>query len=501
LLNKQAKTCRYWQVLLFLRFYYCLIHSTLMIRFLFFCCLFFLSRVVFATVSLPALFTNQMVLQQESSVVIWGKATPGAEVSLRGSWNNDPVHCRSDRDGNWRATLTTGSYGGPYQLLISDGEELILDNVMLGEVWLCAGQSNMEMPMEGFRAQPVEGANMDILRSANSNIRLLSIPRKASSKPLHNFEGGWQSAGPEQVAQFSAIAYFFGKTIQEIMDVPVGLIDISWGGSCIQAWMSAETSVDFEDKTLPTNDKDIRDPNRTPTALFNGMLHPVIGYGIRGALWYQGETNYAEPDLYEQLLPTMVAEWRKLWGSGDFPFYYAQIAPFDYKVFRKNEIIPRHNSAYLRDAQRKAEAVIPNSRMIVLLDLGHPDNIHPPQKKEVGTRFALTALSETYGLKGFSSRGPVLKDFSVKAGVVTLTFEDDRLGIQTKVKEPKLFEMAGADQRFYPAHAVVRSKSVLLSNPLVPEPVAVRYAFDDYVEAEIFNNAGLPLSSFRTDNW
>lgn len=461
----------------------------------------FTAQLMLGALRLPALFSNHMVLQQNAQVPIWGHARAGALVRIQGSWNNKTVEVKADAEGKWKTFLETSDFGGPYEIHLSDGETLVLEDVMLGEVWLCAGQSNMEMPMEGFRSQPVEGGNLAVLKSANPLLRMISVPRKASAFPLNDFEGRWERARPESVARFSAAAYFFGKTLQEFMGVPVGLIEVSWGGSCIQAWMSRASTVDFEDKTIPQNDADIEEPNRTPSALFNGMLHPVIGYGIQGALWYQGETNYAEPDLYADLLPVMVEEWRTLWGLGTFPFYYAQIAPFDYKVFRTDVIHPRHNSAFLRDVQRRAEEVIPNSQMVVLLDLGHPDNIHPPQKQEVGERFALAALGGVYGQRGFQHRGPVVEGFSVQEGVLTLRFKDQRLGIHSRVAEPQLFEIAGGDKRFYRATAVVRSKSILLSHPLVAEPVAVRYAFDDYVEAEIFNNAGLPLSSFRTDDW
>ena len=397
--------------------------------------------------------------------------------------------------------VTTPSYGGPYTMTISDGTPVTLSNILIGEVWLCAGQSNMEMPMIGFRGQPVSGSNMAILKSKNPNIRLLTVPRKSKAEPQDNFEGAWVEAMPQNVAQFSATGYFFGRLLNEMLDIPVGLICVSYGGSCVQAWMSKEIAVPFEDKMIPKKDEEIKVPNRTPTALFNGMLHPVIGYTLKGAIWYQGETNYIEPDQYLEMFPKMVEEWRTLWGCGEFPFYYAQIAPFDYTVFRTNEIVEKHNSAYLRDAQRKAMEVIPNSGMAVLLDTGEKECIHPKNKEAAGTRLALWALADTYGMSGFSWKSPSFKEMSVEGAVVTVSFNDAEEGITSYGKEVTQFEVAGEDKRFYPAQVQMRTKSLLLSSPRVKKPVAVRYAFKDYVEAQLFNNAGLPLSSFRTDNW
>lgn len=460
-----------------------------------------IANFAFSEIWLPAIFSDNMVLQQNSDVKIWGKADKNSEITICTSWNNNEVKCKSDKNGNWQTTLKTTNYGGPFSLKISDGKEVVINNVLLGEVWLCSGQSNMEMPMKGFRAQPVENANRDIIRSKNDNIRLITVKRKTSAKPLDNIDGEWQTANPSSIADFSAVAYYFGKNINEVLDIPVGLIVSSWGGSCIQAWMSEKTSVDFEKTTIPKSDNDIKVPNRTPTTLFNGMINPIIGYSIKGVLWYQGETNYAEPDLYQTLFPTMVKEWRELWNIGEFPFLYAQIAPFDYKAFRTDKIIEKHNSAYIRDVQRRCEDIIPNSKMVVLMDVGAKENIHPAQKLEVGERFAWSALSNYYDFKGMSDRSPKITGFTINNGVVTVTIDEENIGIYSKVKEPQLFEIAGEDKTFHKANAIVRRKSILLSSPLVPNPVAVRYAFDDYVEAEIFNNAHLPLSSFRTDDW
>jgi sialate O-acetylesterase len=456
---------------------------------------------LYAQITLPALFSDNMILQQKSSVPVWGWAKKAEMIEVTTSWNGKAYNAVADKDGSWRVMVATPQYGGPYTITVSGKNEIVLKNVMIGEVWLCAGQSNMEMPMKGFMGQPVKDANMAILQSRSHNIRLISVPRKSKAKPQDNFEGNWEEASPETVAEFSATGYFFGRLLNKTLDIPVGLINVSYGGSCIQAWMSKNTSTAFEDRQIPDTDEDIGEPNRTPTALFNGMLNPVIGYGIKGAIWYQGETNYIEPDKYLELFPAMVKEWRELWGRGNFPFYYAQIAPFDYSVFRGEKVVEKHNSAYLRDAQRKAAEIIPNSAMAVLLDVGCKEGIHPMYKETAGNRLAFLALGHTYGISGFTCDSPSFNAMEIKGSVVTVSFKQADIGITSYGKEVTLFEVAGEDKRFYPANIVLRRKSLLLSSPKVRHPVAIRYAFRDYVKGEIFSNAGLPLSSFRTDNW
>ncbi|MDA3879141.1 MAG: hypothetical protein PF436_02015 [Prolixibacteraceae bacterium] len=455
-----------------------------------------------AAVKLPAIFTDNMVLQQKSSPAIWGWTEDQVTVKVTTSWNNKSYETKSDKNGNWKLEVSTPEAGGPFTIAISDGEIVTLNNVMLGEVWLCSGQSNMEMPMKGFTGQPVSGSNMAILKSKNPNIRMISVPRKTDVEPQTNFEGNWKEASPETVAEFSATGYYFGRLVNEMIDVPIGLIDVSYGGSCIQAWMSRETSVPFEDKGLPVSNDDFnKEQNRVPTGLFNGMLNPVIGYGIKGCIWYQGETNYREPDLYEELFPKMVSNWRTLWGVGELPFYYCQIAPFNYAQFTPYDLKEKDNSAYLRDAQRKSAQIIPNAAMAVLMDCADCENIHPADKHIAGERLALLALAKTYELKGFGYASPEFNAMEIIGSTVTVSFNNVPNGITSFGEEITSFEIAGADQRFYPAKVFKRNKSVVLSSPHVKEPVAVRYAFKDCVKGQLFSTEGLPLSSFRTDDW
>lgn len=453
-----------------------------------------------AKVKLPSLFANNMILQRESKVAVWGWSEPKSTVEVIGSWNSKAVETKADKNGKWKLLIQTPKAGGPFELKVNDGEAITLKNVMIGEVWICSGQSNMEMPMKGFRGQPVQGSNMDILKSENHNIRMITVPRNAQTVPQENFDARWKEADAAAVRNFSATGYYFGKLLNEMLDVPIGLIEVSYGGSCIQAWMSTETAVAFEDTQVPAAGDSIVIKNRTPSALFNGMLNPVIGYGIKGAIWYQGETNYQEPDLYAELFPTMVNEWRNLWGVGDFPFYYAQIAPFDYSIFYENGK-PKYNSAYLREAQLKAGDKIPNSGMAVLMDIGEKSNIHPMQKKIGGERLALWALAKTYDFRDFSYQSPSFNAIEGKPGQLVVSFKNASNGLTTFGKELTGFEIAGENKVFYPANSHLRSKSVILSSPQVEQPVAVRYCFSDFVVGTLFGTDGLPVTSFRSDDW
>jgi sialate O-acetylesterase len=372
---------------------------------------------------------------------------------------------------------------------------------MAGEVWLCSGQSNMEMPMKGFKGQPVTGSNNAILRSANKYIRIVTVPRASAHEPLHDFKGSWAHAGPESVAEFSATAYYFGRLLNDILGVPVGLIHVSYSGSNAETWMNETWLRELGVTNIPVKGDPVKDPNRTPTLLYNGMLSPVIGFGIRGSIWYQGESNYTDPDLYEKLLEKMVKGWRAQWALGDFPFYYTQIAPYDYTLLPQPDRKEKHNSAYLRDAQRKTVTRIPNSGMAVLLDAGEADNIHPANKQVPGERLAYWALGKTYGIKGFTYTSPTYDTLEIKGNTIIVSFDDAPNGITSFGKPITTFEIAGKDKKFYPAKAVLGRKSVTLSSPEVPEPVAVRHAFRDFVTGELFGTNGLPVSSFRSDDW
>lgn len=446
-----------------------------------------------AEVKLPAIFGDYMVLQQQTEAVIWGKASPSKTVSVKTSWDGKSYSTRSDHNGAWKLKVKTPKAGGPYSITISDGRPLKLNHVLIGEVWVCSGQSNMQMPVKGFRNQPVLGSNKAIATSTNESIRLFTVSRNTSLDPLDDFEGKWMECIPENVADFSATAYFFGRMLQKTLGVPVGLINSSWGGTRIEPWMSESGIKKFDFVSLPGKDQTEKSSPRMPTALFNAMINPMAGYAIRGGIWYQGEANRNEYMQYEQLMPGLIQNWREEWGIGEFPFYYMQIAPYNYGGGT--------NSAFIREAQLKASSAIPNIGMACLMDVGEAACIHPANKQAGGERLAYLALANTYGKKGFEYSGPVLKEMTVEGNVVKLTFNHAGNGLTTFGKELTNFKVAGENKRFYPAMAAITGAGITLVSPSVSEPVAVRYAFDDFVVGELFNTEGLPASSFRTDDW
>lgn len=456
-----------------------------------------------AQTSLPSIFTDNMVLQQQSSPQIWGWDKPGQKIAVTTSWNNKTYTVQADRKGKWVTPLSTPKASKQaYTITVSNGKKLTLSNILIGEVWLCTGQSNMEMPLKGFKGQPILGSNDLILKSGNPYIRLYTVPRSSKTTAQDNSKPSpWKIAGPEAVSAFSATGYIFGKLLNEMLDIPIGLVNVSYGGSNAEAWMSPAALKAFPDTKIPSKNDSIKVVNKTPTTLYNGMLYPVVGYGIKGAIWYQGESNYENPDLYEKLLPAMVNQWRSEWGKEIFPFYFAQIAPYNYAQLPPYLIGGKYNSAYLRDAQRKSVSAIPNSAMAVLMDIGEEKNIHPANKEAGGKRLALLALTKTYGWKGFGAESPAFSALEINGSTATIKFLNAANGLTTFGKETSLFEVAGENKQFYPAKAIINGSTVVVSSPMVKVPVAVRYAFKDFVVGDLFNTEGLPASSFRTDTW
>jgi sialate O-acetylesterase len=456
-----------------------------------------------AQLRLASLFTDNMVFQQQAECAVWGWAKAGSTIAVSPSWGKQKYTAQADAAGKWRLKVKTPAASNTsYELTISgDGPATKLKNVLVGEVWLCGGQSNMEMPMKGFKGQPVLGSNEAILHSRNEHLRLYTVPRSSVTEPQENSKPSpWRVAEPEAVSNFSATAYYFGRLLQEQLRVPVGLLHCSYSGSFIEAWMDTENLRQFTGVKIPAKGDTIKQQSRTATTLYNGMLHPIEGYGIKGAIWYQGESNYDRPDEYEKLFTAMVKQWRTKWGLGDFPFYYAQIAPFDYTRTSKNKG-SKYNSAFIRDTQRKLQDQVPNTGMAVLLDIGEETSIHPMRKEPGGTRLALLALAQTYGLKGIGALSPTYESMTVKDNTVAVRFKNSPMGMTTFGQELTGFEIAGADQKWHPATAKISGSVINVSAEAVKAPVAVRYAFQDFTRATLFSNEGLPVSSFRTDEW
>ena len=453
-----------------------------------------LTNCAFSQTRLPAMFSDNMVLQQKELVSVWGTDKAGTKISVRGSWGNSTT-TTTDASGHWKLKLQTAKAGGPFTITIKGSKEVILKNVLLGEVWFCSGQSNMEMSVKGYNNQPVIGSNETILNSANDNIRFLNTPRSVSVTPLYDVKGEWKAANPATTGNFSATAYYFAKKINAVLNVPVGIIQSAWGASTIESWMDKQSLSEFKNKIIPDKIPDSM-PNRTSTIMYNSMLHPYIGYTIKGVLWYQGEANREHANEYQALFTSMINSWRKQWQQGDFPFYFVQIAPFE---------PGKANAAFLRETQLKTMLSVKNTGMAVTMDIGERTVIHPAQKEQVGNRLAYWALAKDYNVKGITFSGPVYKQLEkTNNGRVMLTFDHCEQGLTSFGKPLADFEIAGEDKVFYQAQAMIRSDkngAVIVWNDTVKNPVAVRYAFKNWAEGSLFNTQGLPASSFRTDDW
>jgi len=457
------------------------------------CCL---TNRLAAKVVLPSVISDNMVLQQQSKVLLWGYSTISGTVTIITSWNHKKVTVKCSSNNKWTAWIQTPAAGGPYKITFVNGEAITLKNVLIGEVWFCGGQSNMEMPVRGFRNQPVLESNEILAGADNPQIRLFKTKRASSTVPLDSCSGIWQVADAASVKDFSAVAYEYGRYLQAKLKVPVGLVLSCWGGTMIETWMSRDMLAPFPDIKLPDSIDPKAGDNQPPSALFNGMIAPLAGYGIKGFIWYQGESNRREPELYQQLFPAMVAGWRKCWNMGELPFYYVQIAPFASKDTVKG------SGPKLREAQLNCMRTIPNSGMAVTLDIGKEKYIHPPDKTTVGKRLAYWALAKTYHHEGIGYCGPVYSSMTVQKNKLIVRFDQAADGLTSFGKELSNFEIAGHDKKFHPAKAsILYDRCVEVYSDEVQEPVAVRYGFKEWVTGDLYNVEGLPASSFRTDDY
>ena len=461
-----------------------------------------LLQVTNAQVKLPAIVSSNMVLQRNTTVKLWGWAGANEKITIKTSWSKSPMMVQATAEGNWTIDAKTTNSKEPQTIAIkSKTSDILLENVLFGEVWLCSGQSNMEMSLQGYVGQPAYGSSDAIAKSNNPNLRLFNVTKYSGSKtPLKDVEKytAWQKASPENVADFSAVAYFYGSQLQEILDVPVGIIHSAWSGSCVEAWISPEIMSTFQKVDLKDVDISIK-PKEIPTVLYNSMINPLIPYTIKGMIWYQGESNKGEPEKYKKLFPAMVQDWRNRWGIGDFPIYYTQIAPYAYEG--NGFLSADKNSAFIREAQYQCLSLIPNSGIAITMDIGTKNSIHPPKKKEVADRLLYNALHQTYNYKTIEYAGPVFDAMEIKEGGLNLKFKNAANGVYA-YDNLEGFEIAGDDKIFYTASAkIIDRKTVLVSSEKVSNPVAVRYGWDNWVVGTLFNTNLLPASSFRTDNW
>jgi len=448
-----------------------------------------------AAIKLPALIGNNMVLQQNAIINVWGWADAGEKVTVQANWLTSAATATTTKEGNWKTTINTPKAGGPYSMIISGRDySITIENIMIGEVWVCSGQSNMDFnlgALSGWGYYPRE-VREDVKNYPG--VRLFTVQKDTSAIPLTNCKGSWSTADTNTVKNFSATAWFFGSYLSKKLGVPVGLIVSAWGGTPAEVWtpvasLEAEPDLGFY---LRHYNGSIWWPG-TAGVLYNAMIHPLLNYSIKGAIWYQGESNRLDAKLYPVLMNTMITSWRKAWGVGDFPFYYVQIAPYTYGE--------PFTGALLREAQLKCLST-PNTGMAVTMDIaGDITDIHPKNKLEVGKRLAFWALNKTYGKAEGSFSGPVYQKMKISENSINLSFLYTDGGLKLPKTAKNNFTIAGADRVFYPATVKISGDKLLVSSPKVKQPLAARYAFTNTSEATLFNGSGLPASSFRTDNW
>ncbi len=453
-----------------------------------------------AEIRLPEIIGDNMVLQRNSNANLWGWADSGSKVIVTVSWDKAKYTATADENGRWMLSVATPEATSlPQTITIKEGKsKLTLNNILIGEVWFCSGQSNMQMPMQGFVNQPIEGSAETIVNSAKyKNVRVACIPRTAALEPQEEVKGRWYESCPEHVRKFSATAYYFAIRTSDILGIPVGIICSSWGGSKIEGWMPKELLASLGDKNIEKDAADESLRNGRPTVMYNAMVYPLKDYTIAGYLWYQGCSNIGRYKKYAQYQAEMVKHWRELWGQGDIPFYFVEIAPYDFG---------KGKAWFLREAQRNSLKLIPNSGIAATGDLIKPYEekiIHPRMKKEVGDRLAYLALEHTYGVKGIEGDAPSYTKMELleDGKEAKIHFRSCREGFSTS-GEINGFEVAGEDKVFYPAKAVLnRDRTITVSSENVQKVAAVRYLYRNYYIANLFSMEGLPVLPFRTDDW
>ena len=461
-----------------------------------------------ADVTLGSLFNDHMVLQRDHANPLWGKATPNArvEVTIDGK---SVSRTEADTDGSFRFTLPKLAAGGPHVIAVTDdGKPATINDVLIGDVWVCSGQSNMQWSLESTR-----DAATEIAAATLPNVRLYHVPRVGAAEPVKTVEAQWTPCEPETAKNFSAVAYFFARHLNNELNVPIGLIHTSWGGTPAEAWTPlpkletlthlpvlqtqlARRAAGIKGEALAPSTQPMKvDNQNTPASLYNGMIAPLQDFGIKGAIWYQGESNASRFQEYETLLSTMIESWRDQFGQGDFPFYIVGLANFHPPIQDPN--IPSE-WAGLREAQRQVGRGVKNAAMTVTIDIGEEKDIHPRNKQDVGKRLALVALADTYDKK-LVSRGPTVDDVEWKDGQVIITFNHIGGGLKSIHEPLESFAVAGEDGKWFWADAKIDDDGgeVILSSPNVKSPTKVRYAWADNPKATLFNAEGLPAEPFE----
>jgi sialate O-acetylesterase len=454
----------------------------------------FLSLIFFsvysqAEVRLPAIIGDNMVLQQQSSVALWGWAGPAEKIAVTTSWNNRTDTIVSSRDAKWKMMVETPAAGGPYTITLKGSNTITLNNVMIGEVWLCSGQSNMEF--NSFY-QGSADIQPEFKNQPNNNIHFFLETRNTAQYPQDDCKGQWTVCDSNTLKSFSQVAYFFGKRLNKELNVPIGLVEAAWGGTPAEVWTPAEV-VDTDDSLKESAHKQVPDRRwpMWPGYTYNAMISPITNYNIAGAIWYQGEGNTVAPATYGRLLTAMIGAWRRSWNK-EFPFYYVQIAPFTYAG---------KSGSILQEQQARVMAVN-NTGMVTITDLV-PDtsNIHPPLKRQVGERLSNWALAKTYSRTGIYYANPMYKSIQVKGKEATIEFSNAEDGLVVKGQAINQLFIAGNDRIFYPATGKINGNKLVVSSDMVKDPVAVRFAFSSAAIGNLFAKNGLPVTPFRTDSW
>ena len=484
-----------------------------------------------AAVTVSSIFGDAMVLQRGKPIPVWGRADAAESVTVR--INGSESRTVANERGFWKVQLPAMAAGGPHELVVEATNTLTFGDVMVGEVWVCSGQSNMEWPVTR-----TDNAQDVLEKCADRAIRLFKIPRTPAGQPRTGVNASWESCTPDTLKNFSAVAYFFGRELRRELDVAVGLINTSWGGtriepwtppegfrsveSCapiarqvdeanaryrdavgnaldpLEAWIGAARTAIAKGTDLPAAPAVPVHPLQShsqPTGLYNGMIHPIVPFAIRGAIWYQGEANCTEGMAYHEKMKALINGWRAVWNQGDFAFYYVQLAPFEYRTEDPSTL------ARLWEAQT-ATLSVPHTGMAVTVDIGNVKDIHPRNKLDVGRRLALWALAHDYGKKGVVFSGPLYKSMTREGSKIRLHFDHAASGLASRDAERlSWFEIAGDDQRFVEAEAKVEGSTLIVWSDTVAAPAAVRFAWHQEAEPNLINKDGLPASPFRTDKW
>ncbi|PHS17657.1 MAG: sialate O-acetylesterase [Blastopirellula sp.] len=500
---------------------------------------FFAVASVQADVALPSIFGDHMVLQRNQAIVVWGTADQGEKVTVSIGKNTATATAKADDAGvsRWKVKLDQLPAGGPHQLKVAGKNTVTFKDVLVGEVWVCSGQSNMQFAVAATYAKDLE-----LLTANNNNLRLISVPQVGTQEPQDDFKGQWEVSSPDTVAGFSAVGYYFGRQLQQTLGVPVGLIDNSWGGSAAEAWVRRDVLEEagysplltkWDDlaktydhdaamkkynervakwqvarkaaadagKPLPARPRAPRNQlagQHRPANIYNGVLKPTIGYGIRGVIWYQGESNSGRAHQYRELFPLMIQSWRNEWGQGDFPFYWVQLADFRAETEEPGD----STWAELREAQTMTQHKLANTGQAVIVDIGEGNDIHPRNKFNVGRRLARIALAKDYGYD-LVYRSPEYKSMIRDGKKITVTMDVFGSTLDTfDVSQPIGWTIAGKDKVFVKANAkIVGNNQVEVWSDAVKSPVEVRYGWADNPVTNMLNREGLPVTPFRSDNW